>query len=70
LIDRLFGGTILRSTASLRSVEYCMSFPPAPIIAGINSCDNYPDTEGDCHIRIYDALGLSHRPGKISKIIL
>jgi hypothetical protein len=24
----------------------------------------------DCHIRIYDALGLSHRPGKISKIIL
>jgi transposase len=24
----------------------------------------------DCHIKIYDALGLSHRPGKISKIIL
>ena len=24
----------------------------------------------DCHIEIYDALGLSHRPGKISKTIL
>jgi hypothetical protein len=24
----------------------------------------------DCHIKIYDALGLSHRPGKTSKIIL
>lgn len=24
----------------------------------------------DCHIKIYDALGLSHRPGKISKTIL
>ena len=24
----------------------------------------------DCHIKIYDALGLTHRPGKISKTIL
>lgn len=24
----------------------------------------------DCHTKIYDALGLSHRPGKVSKIIL
>jgi transposase len=24
----------------------------------------------DCHIKIYDALGLSHRPGKISKTVL
>ena len=24
----------------------------------------------DCHIKIYDALGLSHRPAKTSKIIL
>ncbi|MDP3682479.1 MAG: IS1634 family transposase [Ignavibacteria bacterium] len=24
----------------------------------------------DCHIKIYDALGLSHRPGKITKTIL
>ena len=24
----------------------------------------------DCHIKIYNALGLNHRPGKVSKIIL
>ncbi|MBU2620888.1 MAG: hypothetical protein ABIJ52_09920 [Pseudomonadota bacterium] len=24
----------------------------------------------DCHIKIYDALGLPHRPGKLSKAIL
>jgi hypothetical protein len=24
----------------------------------------------DCHVRIYDALGLPHRPGKITKTVL